>query len=477
MHGIATLRGYFPEGTSKTEQVFLVLTSAIFVAMTVLAIVLGNLVILFIPFGLFLLFFLFYDHRVVFIFFAITTPFSIELLIPGTSSAIWFPTEALILVLLGFWVIVALFSRKNSAQGLPSARLIDRAVLVFLAALGLSVVTSTYPTVSIKEFLVMAWYIGACYFYPRKYFPSSHQMSRILFIMLCVSSAFVAMVTLRQVQMGFSMGSAAQGIAPFFLEHGSYAAHLSLVAGLGAGVAFGVKENIRHKVVAAVGVFIMFMGVIFSYTRGAWLGMGALVVFFFIMKAREFLRPKAFLFVAVATGVLAIAVTRVGVQSNLETHVKSMGDVERDLSNLERVNRWVAAVNIIHAHPYLGVGFGTYAIHYYTYHDRRLETLVSDFYGFPHNDYLQFWAEAGLPGILSYLALIVFVFFTGIRKYFRIKDQLTRNLLLGCLGAVLTYLVHSLVNGFLYVDKVAVPFWIALAFAVNIIATSEERSS
>jgi O-antigen ligase len=159
----------------------------------------------------------------------------------------------------------------------------------------------------------------------------------------------------------------------------------------------------------------------------------------------------------------------------LEKNINSITDVERNLSNLERFNRWMAAVNMIKAHPVMGVGYGTYPIRYLKYRDRRLETPVSDFYGFPHNDYLQYFAETGIFGFTAWMGFLVLLFTKTIAGYYRIRDEFARNLLIGCLGGILTYLTHALFNGFLQTDKVAVPFWVLVALILILLETHEGK--
>ena len=85
----------------------------------------------------------------------------------------------------------------------------------------------------------------------------------------------------------------------------------------------------------------------------------------------------------------------------------SISDVETNLSNLERFNRWMAAIRIIEAHPLLGVGPEQVGPQFVSYIPASVpRPLPSGFYGHLHNIYLQYAAERGLPFLLVLLWLI-----------------------------------------------------------------------
>jgi O-antigen ligase len=70
-------------------------------------------------------------------------------------------------------------------------------------------------------------------------------------------------------------------------------------------------------------------------------------------------------------------------------------------SVIERLAHWQAAIRMMTANPWLGVGFGNYAAAYDQY---RLLNWVNAL-GHAHNMYLNIFAETGIVGFLAYLAL------------------------------------------------------------------------
>ena len=96
---------------------------------------------------------------------------------------------------------------------------------------------------------------------------------------------------------------------------------------------------------------------------------------------------------------------------------------------------------MIQDHPWLGTGLGSFRLLYPQY---RNFGEVSTAGGWVHNDYLQFWQEAGLPMLLLSLGLVAWVAWS-IWKTLRDAgpEALPR---MGYLAAIAAILLHALVN-------------------------------
>ena len=60
-----------------------------------------------------------------------------------------------------------------------------------------------------------------------------------------------------------------------------------------------------------------------------------------------------------------------------------------------------------------------------------------------HNNYLQMWAETGLLGALSFLAMLVYQLKAGTKAFLRCADQRVRNLLAAALAGFCGILLIS----------------------------------
>jgi O-antigen ligase len=146
----------------------------------------------------------------------------------------------------------------------------------------------------------------------------------------------------------------------------------------------------------------------------------------------------------------------------------SVGNVQTDVSNLERINRWTAALNMAKEKPLTGFGPGTYQFAYIPYQDEKWMNRLSviDIYDIPnnsggtvHSEPLLYLSESGLFGFLTWLVLVSSWIWWVVSI-----DKKRRNIYLAvAIAMVTTYLFHGFFNNFLNTDKLAFLFWGAAA--------------
>lgn len=129
-----------------------------------------------------------------------------------------------------------------------------------------------------------------------------------------------------------------------------------------------------------------------------------------------------------------------------------------------RVYYWTAAGRIIRHHPLVGTGpdtFGEYYPRYRLQEDgAKLGTSVADK---PHNIFLEYGANTGLLGLLSYLAMVSLVLRYGFLRARRVEGH-QHLLLVSFLATLMAYLVQ----GFFSIDvpPLALMGWVAIGGVV-----------
>ncbi len=156
-----------------------------------------------------------------------------------------------------------------------------------------------------------------------------------------------------------------------------------------------------------------------------------------------------------------------------------MSNISSDASNLERINRWQAAIRLFDERPVLGWGPGTYQFVYAPFQRSKEKTIISTNLGDmgnAHSEYLGPLAEMGLPGMLLVILLMIFVIYTGLRVYRRGGREVKFLSMMATLGLI-TYYAHGVLNNFLDSDKLSVPFWgfIAIIVALDTYHIEEEE--
>jgi O-antigen ligase len=121
-------------------------------------------------------------------------------------------------------------------------------------------------------------------------------------------------------------------------------------------------------------------------------------------------------------------------------------------------------------HPGVGFGPGTYAFKYAPFQFSYEKTIISTNAGNKgnaHSEYIGPLAESGVLGLLTFVAIVAMIFYTGIALYYKMEQGSLRALLLAIILGLITYFIHGFLNNFLDTDKASVPVW---GFAAAIVA-------
>jgi len=300
---------------------------------------------------------------------------------------------------------------------------------------------------------------------------------------LLVAGAFEAIVGLRGAGGGPAafavLGSGALRAYGTFGQPNPFGGYLNMVwpLGLALFLRFGVRPL---GLVGLVAGGICGVGMVASWSRGAWLGALAAAVAMGVMWGLGQLRPPVrFRTAGVAWLVLvgALAVLTVGPAARLPAGVAArvgsigetfavwgVADAEVDDANfatIERVAHWEAAVAMWAEHPWLGQGPGQYEVTY----DRFRLPRWADALGHAHNYYLHVLAEGGLIGLLSYLWFLAAAVLLALRAALRPVSSLHGALGLGLIGVLAALACHSMVDN-LFVHEMAVHLGLLLGLTV-----------
>jgi putative inorganic carbon (hco3(-)) transporter len=243
--------------------------------------------------------------------------------------------------------------------------------------------------------------------------------------------------------------------------------------------------SIRFAAVLLMAVYIV--GLIFSYTRAAWVSLAVALILFILLQLRVKFRTLLILFSAVAVAaliyrtdiVMKLEKNRQDASQDFDKHIESISNISTDASNLERINRWNAAFRMFNERPFFGWGPGTYSFEYAPFQHAKEKTIISTNMGDrgnAHSEYIGPLCESGLLGLLTFAFIIAFVLATGFRLYYTLKDYETKRLVLVTLLGFVTYITHGALNNFLDTDKASVPFWgfVAIIVAIDVYHNNED---
>lgn len=404
-------------------------------------------------------------------FVVVATPFSIALEDPRFNVNVMLPTEPIMLGLLGLFVVRLLY--KGSFDRQIFWHPLSIMIVVMTAWLGLTTLTSSMPLVSFKFLLSRLWLVTTYYYWIALLLKEKKSVKTYYWLYLLPLSAAVTYTLVMHAQKGFSHESSIGIMMPFYKEHTSYGAVLAMYFPPAVALAFFTKDGLNRKALGVVVTLILAAGLIFSYTRAAWVSLVVALGFVLLVKAG--LRLKGFL---VIIGFLVIGL--VGFQDrifnslsentqdssdDLAEHVESISNISTDASNLERINRWKSAYRMFLERPVVGWGPGTYMFQYAPFQSPREKTIISTNngdVGNAHSEYIGPLAEQGLVGALLVLALVFMILKYGLKVYDQTTGD-TRVVAMAALLGLITYFTHGFLNNFLEMDKAACPVWGFLA--------------
>ena len=352
-------------------------------------------------------------------------------------------------------------------------------VAVLLATLWMLIVsiTSVIPWVSFKYLAARLWFIIPFYFAISQVFDNPKRIKQFL---VCYGFGLAVVViysTIHTLQSPSDLQVLHRVMKPFYNDHTAYGAILSLFLPVFSYLAASAKGRSRLFYILCTLLFLV--GLIFSYSRAAWLSVLCAVMVYFIVRFRI---RWYWIAVALGIGVSLFFVNQTQIMYKMGKNqqdsaldigeqIQSISNISTDASNLERLNRWACAFRIFGEHPVFGSGPGTYQ-HIYSRYQKSYQrsTISTDFgdLGNAHSEYIGPLTEQGVPGAIFVLCIFGLTFITGIRAYRMAPHEPLGKLALALTLSLITYYVHGFFNNFLDTDKLSVPFWALTAAIVAI---------
>lgn len=222
-----------------------------------------------------------------------------------------------------------------------------------------------------------------------------------------------------------------------------------LAAGLGVKRSSGTPRH-RYLYLAAAGTVAL--AVLFARSEGGLIGLAAGGAVFGSLYSKLWRRVTLAVIVAVAIAIAAVPSWR-----SYAVRTATLNDcpVLYECSLTLRRTQWADTWAMLSDGRLLyGSGLGGYQAAMLPYHNHP----GIEIYLYPHNVFLNFWAELGLPGLATFLALVGW-FAWGTRLALR---GASRPLVAAAAAAMAALLVHGLVDVPYFKNDLAVLFWLIL---------------
>ena len=236
-----------------------------------------------------------------------------------------------------------------------------------------------------------------------------------------------------------------------FPSPNTFASYLVPVLMLALALSFFHRVKTR-KITWAKGVFLgsILAGLFLAFSRGGLVAcLGGVLILITLFKKKILWSIPVALFVVFLFGHHLYG-NRAAQQGEIDPTVQT------------RLSMLKEATSLFQNHPWTGIGVNTYLK---KIEQNREPSKESDY---AHNSYVQILAEVGIVGFMSFMALVLYWFWLGLRSFGNSLDPELKSLQGGVLAGVSGLCVASFFDNVLFELLPATLFWILLGYGVAI---------
>ncbi len=225
---------------------------------------------------------------------------------------------------------------------------------------------------------------------------------------------------------------------------------ITLVFSLGMSLATPTRWRLLTGVSAAVTA----VGLILTYSRGAWLGGIVAIAVLLALTRPRFAVP------VVSTILLATIAAAVLTGANMSSVTRRLDGIFSVAANKDRVILARAAIATFLDHPVLGTGLDTFSL----VPPRYMSDLTPR--AFAHNIFLNMAAEGGTIGLVAFLAVVLAGLRSGWRWLKGASSLNDRAISASIFSAFIGLLVREQFDGTMMMVNVGAGFWLLIAMQV-----------
>lgn len=398
-----------------------------------------------------------------------------------------FPDELLLMALTGTMIVKMI----SEPRWIPSSFFRHPLVQLLAVYMGWVLITcwfSAEPVLSIKFALAKSWYILPLVVLLQTSDDTEATLKRTGKLLLYPMLAVTALALLRHAAYGFSFEGIKKVLFPFFRNHVTYSSMLVCLMPVG-WCAWQLSRDRKTKRWILAGMAVALTGLIFSYSRGAWVALAGGIFSSFIIR-------KRWMGIAICGAVLAILLSSAWLITDRHymrfapNHDKTIFHTDfsehivatvqlRDVSNAERFYRWVAGFRMLAERPLTGFGPNTFYLHYRPYTVASFATWVSDNpeHSTVHNYFILLALEQGIIGLGLFCVLYFGMLLYAQRLYHSVEGRFNQLVAL-TVGVVTTMIgIINSSSDLVETDKIGSLFWLCLGVLVLIGRSAEFRRS
>ncbi len=372
--------------------------------------------------------------------------------------------------LVSILVIVWAFSRILARQIPIARRPLFWPITLFLLVTTASLATTFSLGMTVRE-VVRVFGIFLLYFVAQELIPTPQQLRRLAGA-LAWSLVVPVAVALYQLatKTGLDFGGVSNRLLGTFGHPNVFAFYLVVALGLFLS-APGVFASRRRKLML-VGIAVLGFCLLFTYTRGAWLGFGIFLLLLGLVRLPKLVLSGAVIVIALLAAypfIQRITLSAINLDLNRVPLIARVLDRNTEQSSLDWRNKlWSEMRRKVTEAPLTGHGLGTFPI-------LRQQQVKGYFEGTEaHNDYLRLAVETGFPGLAAYLIVLLAPLVYAVRRAWQLRRTEHRTFAIGIAGLVIAVSVMSYYDNLLQATAVMWAYWTVLGASFAVLAKNRE---
>ena len=197
------------------------------------------------------------------------------------------------------------------------------------------------------------------------------------------------------------------------------------------------QENTENRRLRLIGMVLGFLSLLFSFSRGGWLGfIVAIIIFLFMRNNHNVRKPGGIIGLVIIASIVICSFLPVLYERLLKDDMNAA---------MSRIPLMKLAFNMIKEHPIIGVGLNTFSNVKRKYTTPDLEGLYSDQV---HNQYLLVFAETGIIGLAGFLWIIICMFKESSSCIRQNRSNVIKYMAFGIRLGLIASVIHMNVNMF-----------------------------
>lgn len=480
------LEAFIPEKWAQRINLAILFLSVALVVYT------SNYLLLALPLGFLFLQVLFINWKAAYWILLFCIPLSIDIQLMGGSLGTSLPDEPIMwLFLLIFPIIWARNPNMFSKEHWWRNPLVFIVVLQYLWLI-VTVIYSHDLLVSVKFLVAKTWFLTAFFFIPFFIFKEKKDFKTAFLVILIPLVATMIIIFARHASEGFHFRKIEKAIGILYYNHVDYSTVLSMFLPL-LFIAFSLTKgrSFITRGTIIILIFVFLLTIYLTYARAAIVAVIFAVVLGIAIRIR-----LANLIMPVFYGVIALLLVymvdnnkyinfrpnyeRTYMHDSFTDHVIATFRGE-DMSSMERLYRWIAAMRMSTDEPLKGYGPNTFYYHYKPYTVSAFKTYVSrnTEQSTTHNYFLYMLTEQGWPAMILYAILIMVVIAQAQKIYHRFTDRYYKKVTLGVVMMFGAGFINNFFSELLETHKVGSLFYLSIVLLVILrkISIEEERKA